>query len=55
MLSRDREVALNTREARILACVNIVKDDWIYVKDKILLDFFLIAVVYIHVKVMVKI
>ena len=50
VLSRDREEALSTREARILAWVNIMKSGCFLVKDKILLEFLLIVVVYIQIK-----
>ena len=49
MLSRDREVALSTREAKMLPWVYMVKSGRFLVKDKIILEFLLI-VVYIQIK-----
>ena len=50
VLSRDREVALSTMEARIVAWVNMMKDDCFLVKDMIVLEFLMIYVAYIQIK-----
>ena len=48
VLSMDREEALSTRVAKILAWVNIIWFDCFLVRDKIVLEFLLINVVYIQ-------
>ena len=50
VLSRDREVALSTREARMVAVVNMMKSDCFLVKDKIVLEFLMTCVAYIQKK-----
>ena len=50
VLSRDREVALSTRVARMLAWVNMMKVDCFLLKDKIVLEFLFIYVVYIQME-----
>ena len=50
VLSRDREVALSTREARMVAVVNMMMSDCFLVKDKFVLEFLMIYVAYIQIK-----
>ena len=50
VLSRDREVAPSTRVAMMVAWVNIMRVDCFLVKDKIVLEFLLIYVVYIQME-----
>ena len=50
VLSRDREVALSTRVARMVVWVNIVSSGCFIVKDKNVLEFLLIYVVYIQME-----
>ena len=50
MLSRDREVALSTRVARMVAWVNMMRSGCFLAKAKNVLELFLIHAVYIQIK-----
>ena len=50
VLSRDREVALSTRVARMVAWVNMMRSGCFIVRDKNVLEFLLIYVAYIQME-----